>query len=162
MQTAEAARLPNISLTGAGGYTTNAILQDLRYEPWVWTAAANLLAPIYTGGYLQSQVKIADQNQKAALAHYGQTALQAFDDVEVTLTNERYMKDEEKEATDALKDTEDALRLATVKYNVGQTDLSPVLQLENVVSTTQMAQTYVQQELIANRINLYLALGGAF
>jgi hypothetical protein len=37
-----------------------------------------------------------------------------------------------------------------------------VLQLENVVSATQMATTTVEHELIANRINLYLALGGAF
>jgi outer membrane protein TolC len=55
-----------------------------------------------------------------------------------------------------------ASSLAKVKYNVGQTDLSPVLQLENVVSSTQMASTYLQQQLIANRINLYLALGGSF
>jgi outer membrane protein TolC len=54
------------------------------------------------------------------------------------------------------------LSLAKVKYNVGQTDLSPVLQLENLLTATQMATTYVQQELIANRINLYLALGGSY
>jgi multidrug efflux system outer membrane protein len=162
VQTAKAARLPSITLTGAGGYTTNALLQDLNYRPWLWTAAAGMLAPIYTGGYLQAQVKIADQNQKAALALYGQTVLQSFDDVEVTLTNERYLKDEQKNATDALKSTEDALSLARVKYDIGQTDLSPVLQLENVVSATQMASTAVEHELIANRINLYLALGGAF
>jgi outer membrane protein, multidrug efflux system len=162
VQTAKAARLPSISLSGAGGYATNAILQDLQYQPWTWTLAGQLLAPIYTGGYLQAQVKIADQNQKAALAQYGQTALQSFEDVEVTLTNERYLKDEEKDAIGALKDTEDALALAKTKYTVGQTDLSPVLQLEDLVTETQMATTYVQQELIANRINLYLALGGSF
>jgi hypothetical protein len=33
--------------------------------------------------------------------------------------------------------------------------------LENV-SAPQMASTAVEHELIANRINLYLALGGAF
>jgi outer membrane protein, multidrug efflux system len=162
VQTAQAARLPSISLTGAGGYTTNAILQDLRYRPWYWTAASDLLAPIYTGGYLQAQVEIADQNQKAALALYGKTVLAAFDDVEVTLTNERYLKDELKDAAYALKNTEDALNLGKVKYKVGQTDMSPVLQLETIVSSTQMANAYVQQELITNRINLYLALGGAF
>jgi multidrug efflux system outer membrane protein len=139
VQTAKAARLPSISLTGAGGYMTNAILQDLRDPPWTWTVAGSLLAPIYTGGYSQAQVKIADQNQRAALAQYGQIVLQSFNDVEVTLTNERYLKDEEKDATDALKDTKDALSLAMVKYDIGQTDLPPVLQLENVVSTTQMA-----------------------
>jgi NodT family efflux transporter outer membrane factor (OMF) lipoprotein len=162
VQATKAARLPSITLTGAGGYTTNAILQDLRYQPWIWTAAGEVLAPIFTGGFLEAQVKIADQNQQAALLHYGQTALKAFDDVEVTIANEHYLKDEQKDATDALKSTEDALNLAVVKYNIGQTDLSPVLQLENVVSATQMANTYVQHELLANRINLYLALGGAF
>jgi outer membrane protein, multidrug efflux system len=162
VQAAEAARLPTISLTGAGGYATNALLQDLRYLPWTWTLAGQLVTPIYTGGFLQAQVHIADQNQKAALALYGQTALQAFDDVEVALTNEHYLKDEEKDATGALNDTEDALLLAKIKYNVGQTDLSPVLDLEKAVTTTQMATAYVQQELIANRINLYLALGGSF
>jgi outer membrane protein, multidrug efflux system len=162
VQAAQAARLPSITLTGAGGYTTNAILQDLRYQPWVWTAAGEVLAPIYTGGFLEAQVKIGDQNQQAALLHDGQTALKAFDDVAVTITNERYLKDEQKDATDALKSTEDALNLAVVKYQIGQTDLSPVLQLENVMSATQMASTYVQHELLANRINLYLALGGAF
>jgi len=162
VQAAKAARLPTISLTGAGGYATNALIQDLRYQPWTWTLAGQMLAPLYTGGYLQAQAQIANENQKAALALYGQTALQAFDDVEVTLTNERYLKDEEKDASDALKNIEDALFLAKIKYTVGQTDLSPVLQLEDVVTATQMANTYVQQELIANRINLYLALGGAF
>jgi hypothetical protein len=48
----------------------------------------------------------------------------------------------------------DTLSLATVKYDIGQTDLAPVLQLENVVSATQMASTAVEHELIANRINL--------
>jgi len=162
VQTAQAARLPSFALNGAGGYLTNEVYQDLKFRPWVWTAGADLMAPLYTGGYLQAQVKIANQNQKAALALYGQTLLQAFDDVEVTLTNERYLKDQEKDATEALKSTEDALNLGKVKYDIGQTDLSPVLQLESVVLATQTAETYLQYELIANRIDLYLALGGSF
>ena len=162
VQSAKAARLPSFALTGAGGYLTNEIFQDLKFRPWVWTAGANLLAPLYTAGYLQARVKISNQNQQAALEIYGQTVLQAFDDVEVTLTNERYLKDQEKDATEALKSTEDALSLGRVKYEVGQTDLSPVLQLENVVLATQTADTYLQYELLANRINLYLALGGGF
>ncbi len=162
VQTAQAARLPSIALTGGGGYLTNEIYQDLSFRPWVWTAAANLLAPLYTAGLLQAKVNVANENQKAALALYGQAALQAFDDVEVTLTNEIYLKDENKDAADTLKSTEDALALGQVKYAVGQTDISPVLQLQNVVLATQVDSTYVQYELIANRINLYLALGGSF
>jgi len=60
---------------------TNEIYQDLKFVPG-FGRLGRLLAPLYTGGYLQAQVKIANQNQKAALALYGQTLLQAFDDVE--------------------------------------------------------------------------------
>src|ERR1022692_58532 len=30
------ARLPSFALTGAGGYLTNEIYQDLKFRPWVW------------------------------------------------------------------------------------------------------------------------------
>jgi NodT family efflux transporter outer membrane factor (OMF) lipoprotein len=162
VQSAKAARLPTFALTGAGGYLTNEIYQELKFRPWVWTVAGSMLAPLYTGGYLQAQVKISNENQNAALAFYGQTLLQAFDDVEVTLTNERYLKEQKRQANEALTSIQDALTLGKVKYTVGQTDLSPVLQLENGVLGTQTVDTYIQYELIANRISLYLALGGQF
>ena len=162
VQSARAARLPSFSLTVGAGYATNDIIQSLALRPWMWTAALNMAAPIYTAGLLQAQVKIADENQKEALLLYGQTALQAFKDVEVTLTNEKNLRDEETQAATALKDTQNALDLALVKYRIGQTDLSPVLQIEYMVIGTQMARASVQYDLIANRINLYLALGGSF
>ena len=162
VQSAKAAQLPAFALTGAGGYLTNEIYQELKFRPWVWTAAGSILAPLYTGGYLQAQVKVANQDQNAALAFYGQTLLQAFNDVEVTLTNERYLKDQKQEANEALTSMQCALTLGKVKYTIGQTDLSPVLQLENGSWKLKMVDTYLQYELIANRISLYLALGGPF
>ena len=36
VQSAKAARLPSFALTGAGGYLTNEIYQDLKFRPWVW------------------------------------------------------------------------------------------------------------------------------
>jgi hypothetical protein len=82
--------------------------------------------------------------------------------VEQVAGNEKNLREEDGQASAALKDTQDALALALVKYNVGQTDLSPMLQIQYMVIGSQMASASVQYELIANRINLYLALGGAF
>lgn len=42
----------------------------------------------------------------------------------------------------------------------GQVDLSPVLQLEETQLGAQAATTQIQFQLLANRINLNLALGG--
>lgn len=162
VQSTKAARLPAISLTGAGGYMTNEIYQKLALRPWIWTVGANLAAPLYTGGFLQAQVKIANDNQRAALALYGQTALQAFGEVEVTLSNERFLREEKQDVDAVLKNAEQALGLEQTKYRVGQVDLDPVLQLQAAELGAKAAVTEVQYELLANRINLHLALGGGF
>ncbi|MGA3055793.1 MAG: efflux transporter outer membrane subunit [Candidatus Korobacteraceae bacterium] len=162
VQSTKAARLPAISLTGAGGYMTNEIYQKLALRPWIWTVGANLAAPLYTGGFLQAQVKIANDNQKAALALYGQTALQAFGEVEVTLSNERFLREEKQDADTVLKNAEQALGVEQTKYRVGQVDLDPVLQLQAAELGAKIAVAEVQYELLANRINLHLALGGGF
>ncbi len=162
VQSAKATRLPAISLTSAAGYMTNELFDTLRFRPWIWSVGANMAAPLYTGGFLKSQVNIANDNQRAALALYGQTVLQAFSEVEAALTNERYLREQDQELQLALKSAEEVHRLENVKYTVGQVDMEPVLQLEAAVLATKMATTEVEFQLLANRISLHLALGGDF
>jgi outer membrane protein, multidrug efflux system len=162
VHTARAARLPAISLTAASGYMTNHILQTLRMRPVMWTAAANLWAPLYTGGYLNAQVKIANENQKAALMMYGQTVLNAFNEVEVNLNNEVFLKDQQQELETGLKATEDVLAIMKVKREVGEIDIQPVLQAEAAVLGVKTGVTGVQLARLTTRINPQLALGGAF
>jgi len=162
VQSAQAARLPSINLTSGMGYLTNEVYQKLRLRPWVWTASANMTAPLYTGGFLKAQVKIANDNQKAALFLYGQTALQAFAEVEVTLTNERSLREQQQDCDAVLKNISRALELERTKYEVGQVDLGPVLSLQGAELGARMATAEVQYELLANRIDIYLALGGGF
>ena len=162
VQSAKAARLPTISLTGAGGYETNEIIQKLALRPWVWSVGANMAAPLYTGGFLQAQVRVANENQKAALAMYGQTALQAFGEVEVTLTNERFLKEEAQDYAGVLQNVTRTLDIERTKYHVGQVDLDPVLQLQADQLGAKAVNTEIQYELLANRLNLHLALGGGF
>jgi outer membrane protein, multidrug efflux system len=162
VQSAKAARLPTISLTGAGGYMTNEIYEKLALRPWVWTVGANLVAPLYTGGFLNAQVKIANEDQKAALALYGETALEAFAETEVAMTNERFLLEQQQSADAVLMNLRKALDIERTKYQVGQVDLGPVLQLELAELGAKFEQTQIQYELVANRVNLHLALGGGF
>ena len=162
VQSTQAARLPSLSLTGVAGYMTNEIYQTLKFRPWVWTVGANLAAPLYTGGFLRAQVNVAKENQKAALAVYGETILEAFDEVEAALGNERYLREQQQELGNALHNISRALALERTKYEVGQVDLGPVLQLQAAELGAKAATTQVEYQLLANRINLHLALGGGF
>lgn len=162
VQSAHAARLPSLSLTSGAGYMTNEIYQKLGFRPWVWSGAANLAAPLYTGGFLAAQVRVAKENQKAALALYGQTILEAFDEVEAALANERYLREQQQELSTARDNVSNALALEKTKHEVGQVDLDPVLQLQAAELGAMAATTQIDYELLANRINLNLALGGSF
>jgi NodT family efflux transporter outer membrane factor (OMF) lipoprotein len=162
VQSAKAARLPTVSLTGGGGYMTNEILDRLGFRPWIWTAGGNLAAPLYTAGFLGAQVNVAKENQKAALSVYGETILEAFDEVEVALGNERYLREEQQELGAVLENVSRALDLEKTKHDVGQVSLDPVLDLEAAELGAKMANTQIEYELLANRVNLHLALGGSF
>ena len=162
IQSAKAARLPSLSLTGGAGYLTNVIYEKLNLRPWLWTAAGNLAAPLYTGGFLGAEVNVTKENQKAALYIYGETILEALDEVEAALGNERYLREQQQKLRSALENVSRALALEKTKYEIGQVDLGPVLQLQAAELGAKAATTQAEYQLLANRINLHLALGGGF
>ena len=59
------------------------MLQD--HDNPVWNLGANLLAPIYKGGALKTQVEIRTAEQKQAVAAYASVGLRAFGEVENAL-----------------------------------------------------------------------------
>ncbi len=85
---AKAARLPTIALTtGVSSISSELfVLQD--HENPVWNLGASLLAPIYKGGALKTQVEIRTVEQKQAVAAYASIGLRAFSEVENALAAE--------------------------------------------------------------------------
>jgi NodT family efflux transporter outer membrane factor (OMF) lipoprotein len=162
IQSSEAARLPRISLTAAGGVSTSDLLRLADIPAEFWRFGANLLAPIFTAGALDAQVKIATADQRAALALYGQAALRAFGEVESTLSSEGLLADQQMYLESVLAQDTEALRLGRLRYNAGATDLLHVLQLQAKQLDTQFDLIGIRNERLANRVALHLALGGGF
>ena len=79
---AQAARLPQISLTGSLGGASNELSNLLDPVNVVWRLATNLLAPIFDGGRRRAQVDISTAAQEEAVANYADLALNAFAEVE--------------------------------------------------------------------------------
>lgn len=159
---AQAARLPKISLTASVSTISSElfVLQD-RDNP-VWSAGANLLAPIFQGGALVAQVDIRTAEQKQALAEYARTGLKAFNDVENTLSSEFTLQTRERILAQAVADNRRAMQLAEVRYRVGATDLRAVSQQQLDLLAAQTSLLRVRSEARVQRVNLHLALGGSF
>ena len=162
IQVAKAARLPKLALTVSGGRSTNDLFYLLGVSPDFWQTGVGLLAPIFTGGQLRAQVEIANAEQRAALALYGQAALRAFSEVETSLANERILEDQQRYLEAVVAQDSEGLRLRQVRYRVGSADLLSVLDLQNRLLNAQFDLVTVRNSRLANRIGLHLALGGGF
>ena len=159
---AKAAQLPRISLTAGGSSISSDVfvLQD-RTNP-SFSFGANLVAPIYQGGALRAQVEVRTAEQKEAVANYARIAQRSFGEVENALAAENVLRDRDAILGANIIDNARALELVQIQYRVGNADLRAVEQRQLALYAAQTTRLRVQSERLAQRVNLYLALGGGF
>ncbi|MFW2373835.1 MAG: efflux transporter outer membrane subunit [Gammaproteobacteria bacterium] len=162
IQSAEAAKLPTISLTAGVGTSSNELSNILSLDSDYWTAGANFMAPIFTGGALAAQVDIESAQFQEAMANYGLVALRAFSEVEQGLANETLLREREEFLRQVLIESSEALRVAQVQFNVGKVDYLLVLQQQGQVIAARVNLLNMQDQRLQQRIDLHLALGGSF
>jgi outer membrane protein TolC len=120
------------------------------------------MAPIFSGGALESQVEIRTAEQKIAIAEYGRVGARAFGEVENALSSEFTLEARAGVLRVAVAENERALELANVRYRVGSGDLRAVQQQQLALYAARTTLLRVQSEQLVQRINLYLALGGGW
>ena len=161
-EAAKLALLPSFSLNLEGGRLSDPLLSVLGLNPWLVHATAGMFVPIYQGGLLRAQIKIATAQQEQSVAHFGGVSLRAFTEVEVALTNERLFAERLGYAEGAVRDHSEAVRVGELKYKAGSMDFLSLLQLEAGQIQSQAYLIKLRNTQLANRINLHLALGGSF
>ena len=160
---AKAARLPRIILNAGGSALESDVLQLKQdFENPVGGAGGKLIAPIYTGGALKTQVEIRNSEQHSAILHYARSALNAIAEVENALAAGHTLQLRAAGLKSVVEDNQRALQLARTSYQVGRQDLRTVQQQQLAVYGANVTQLRVQSEQLAQRVNLHLALGGSF
>ena len=160
---AKAARLPRIILNANVATISSSILTLAEdFSNPTGGAGAKLLAPIYRGGELQTQVEIRTLEQKEAVADYARLALVALGDVENSLAASETLTARQALLEQAVADNERALELAEISYRVGSSDLRAVQQQLISLQSSRQALLRVQSERLSQRTTLHLALGGSF
>ena len=161
-EAAKLALLPSFSFTLEGGRLSDPLLSVLGLNPWLIHAVAGMFVPIYQGGALRAQIKIATAQEEQSVAYFGGVALNAFGEVETALTNEQLYDQRLPYAEDAVRDHSEAVRIADLRYKAGSMDLLSLLQLQEGQLQSQADLIKLRNAQLANRINLHLALGGSF
>ena len=94
--------------------------------------------------------------------YFLQYTLQAFLEVESALAGENLLRVEARQLMQAANTAKDSLKLARQQYSRGSLSFSKMLQSERNAIAMQSRYLVAHRNLLNNRIDLHLALGGSF
>ena len=162
VETAKAARLPSLSLTGNLGGASSDLSNLLNPANVAWSLGTSLLAPLIDGGRRLEAVNSANADQQAAIAQYADAALNAFGDVENSLEQGEGLAIR----LSALKESEAQARkayaIAEILHKEGESSLLDLLTVQQRLITAQSSVTSMERASLQQRVGLNLALGGSW
>jgi NodT family efflux transporter outer membrane factor (OMF) lipoprotein len=160
VEEAKAAKLPSLSLTASLGGSSEHLNTLSDPSNILWNAVGNLLFPIFNAGQLDAEIDIKTAEQKAAIANYQQKALESFSEVEAALSNEALYRARQKNLQDAYDNARAAEAIADEQFKAGEIALLDLLQIKRSTITAQIDKIRAARELLDQRVNLHLSLGG--
>jgi len=157
------ALLPAFRLTSRGGTSNTTVFEDLfNIQNLIWNIGGNLTRPIYAGGQLRADIRLSEHERDELVANYADKALTAFREVETALSSENYLVKQMEALQVAVTEARRAEKLSLSQYEKGLTDIITLLESERRYFTAQSSLLQVKLQLLQNRVDLYLALGGDF
>ncbi len=159
---AKAAFYPQVTLTGLYGYQTVALSDLFTGSARMWQFGPAVSFPLFTGGRLRGNLKLARASFEESVASYQQTVQNAFRDVSDALiayqrTQEFYAKQK-----DLTKANRDAAELANTRYEGGVTSYLEVLYNEQQLFDAELLLAQARRDELLSVVELYRALGGGW
>lgn len=159
---AKASFFPNLSLTGLGGLESNALHQFITAPSETWYAAFNVSQPVFQGGALRSQLRLARANWQEAVYSYQQTVQNALGQVSNSLVasqKDREFREQQELLTQAAQQTD---QLSEVLYKNGGASYLQVLTSETNYFSAELNLVQAQLNERLALVQLYQTLGGGW
>jgi multidrug efflux system outer membrane protein len=159
---ARAAYFPQISLTGSAGFESTALTNLFTGPAGIWTLVGSVTQPIFEGGRIKSNVRLAEAQRQQLLLAYQQTIQGAFRDVSDALVAYRKFREFRIEQQHLVESAQDAARLSQTRFKAGTTDYLEVLTNETNSFSAELALAQAQGNELNALVQLYQALGGGW
>jgi outer membrane protein, multidrug efflux system len=159
---AKASFFPSLSLTGLGGLESNALQNFITQPSQTWYAAFNVSQPVFEGGALRSQLKLARANWQESVLSYKQTVQNALEQVSNSLVasqKDREFREQQELLTQAAQRTD---QLSEVLYKNGGAGYLQVLTSETNYFSAELNLVQAQLNERLALVQLYQALGGGW
>ena len=159
---AKASFFPSISLTGTGGLESNALHHFLQQPSQTWNAGLNITQPIFEGGALRSQLRLARAQWQESMLSYQQTVQNSLGQISnalVAYDKDRQFREQQELLAQAAERSD---RLSLVLYRNGGAGYLQVLTSETNYLSAELNLVDAQLNERLALVQLYQALGGGW
>jgi multidrug efflux system outer membrane protein len=159
---AKASFFPSISLTGTGGLESNALHHFLQQPSQTWNAGLNITQPIFEGGALRSQLRLARAQWQENMLSYQQTVQNSLEQVSNALVaygKDRQFREQQELLAQAAERSD---RLSLVLYRNGGAGYLQVLTSETNYLSAELNLVDAQLNERLALVQIYQALGGGW
>jgi multidrug efflux system outer membrane protein len=159
---AKAAFYPRVTLTGFYGYQSVGLSDLFNSASRTWQFGPNVTFPLFTGGRLRGNLKLAEARFEESVAFYRQTVQGAFRDVSdglIAYQRTREFREKQEERTQSNRD---ATAMANIRYDGGVTSYLEVLYNENELFNAELGLAQARRNELLSVVQLYRALGGGW
>lgn len=160
LDSAKAAQLPAVTLTGAVGGVATELSNLLTSPTLVWAVIGNVLQPIFDAGLRGAREDEADASRRAAIALYSSTALAALRDAENNIDQAQVLAQRELILENAAEESGTAYALTQLQYAEGEIDLIDVLNIQQRLFASERNLVTIRRVRLEQWVALNLALGG--
>ena len=155
-------RFPSVSITASISDDQEDISDLLSSSSLGWSLIGSLAMPLFNAGKLEANEEKVRIELKQSEQSYLSTLHNAFADVENAVTQEASLKERYQVMLKAQSNAIAAQTLSFEQYQSGLVDYTTVLDAQSRSYDAQSTVIQLQNQLIINRVNLHIALGGNF
>ncbi len=162
---ARAAFFPQISLTGSGGgaFGRSSLLTGLMSSQiGIWSYGAQVSQPIFTGGALRGNLRLAESEQRQELIAYKQVIQLSFRDVSDALIGYQKLHQVRVAQEITVKDLQDSVNTSLRRYRGGITTYLEVLDGQRSLFDAELTLAQARGNEYQSLVQLYKALGGGW
>jgi outer membrane protein, multidrug efflux system len=162
---ARASFFPQISLTGGGGgaFGRSTLFTGLMSsQTGIWSYGAQVSQPIFTGGALQGNLRLAESQHRQELIAYQQVIQLAFRDVSDALIGYQKLHQVRVAQETTVKDLQDTVDTSLVRYRGGITTYLEVLDGQRSLFNAEIVLAQARGSEYQSLVQLYKALGGGW
>ncbi|MGD1275808.1 MAG: efflux transporter outer membrane subunit [Tepidisphaeraceae bacterium] len=153
---------PKFSITGALGTQAANFRQLFDYSSRTYSIAPGVTWDIFDAGRVKSNIDVQNARQVQALAAYVKTVLQSLQDVDDALVAYNREQVRLQSLRQAVQANERAVELSMELFEKGSKDFLSVLDAQRNLFAAQDAMARSEQQVAADLIALYKALGGGW